>query len=88
MVSVEHVSKAQDVSAGRDRLMYQRYESIFAELEPPFAFVDLDAVGANADRMLASAGGKPIRIASKSVRCRALLRRMLDRSSGFRGCST
>ena len=65
--------------------MYERYESIFAELEPPFAFVDLDAVGANADRMLASAGGKPIRIASKSVRCRALLRRMLDRSSGFRG---
>ena len=24
--------------------MYERYESIFAELEPPFAFVDLDAV--------------------------------------------
>ena len=65
--------------------MYERYESIFPELEPPFAFVDLDAVGANADRMLASAGGKPIRIASKSVRCRALLRRMLDRSSGFQG---
>ena len=65
--------------------MYERYESIFPELEPPFAFVDLDAVGANADRMLASAGGKPIRIASKSVRCRALLRRMLDRSPGFQG---
>ena len=65
--------------------MYERYESIFAELEPPFAFVDLDAVGANADQMLASAGGKPIRIASKSVRCRLLLRRMLDRSPGFQG---
>jgi D-serine deaminase-like pyridoxal phosphate-dependent protein len=65
--------------------MYERYESIFAELEPPFAFVDLDAVGANADQMLARAGGKPIRIASKSVRCRALLRRMLDRSPGFQG---
>ncbi|OAI40359.1 alanine racemase [Actinobacteria bacterium SCGC AG-212-D09] len=65
--------------------MYERYESIFAELEPPFAFVDLDLVGANADRMVASAGGKPIRIASKSVRCRPLLRRMLDRSPGFQG---
>jgi hypothetical protein len=28
--------------------MYERYGSIFAKLEPPFAFVDLDAVGANA----------------------------------------
>jgi D-serine deaminase-like pyridoxal phosphate-dependent protein len=65
--------------------MYERYESIFADLEPPFAFVDLDAVGANADQMLATAGGKPIRIASKSVRCRPLLRRMLDRSPGFQG---
>jgi D-serine deaminase-like pyridoxal phosphate-dependent protein len=65
--------------------MYQRYESIFAELEPPFAFVDLEAVGANADQMLGSSGGKPIRIASKSVRCRPLLRRMLDRSAGFQG---
>ncbi len=65
--------------------MYERYESIFAEFEPPFAFVDLDAVGANADQMLASAGGKPIRLASKSVRCRPLLRRMLDRSPGFQG---
>jgi D-serine deaminase-like pyridoxal phosphate-dependent protein len=65
--------------------MYERYEAIFAEREPPFAFVDLDAVGANADRMLRSAGAKPIRIASKSVRCRSLLRRLLDRAPGFQG---
>ncbi len=65
--------------------MYERYESVFAELEPPFAFVDLDAVHANADDMLARAAGKPIRIASKSVRCRALTRRFLDHAVGFRG---
>jgi len=65
--------------------MYERYESVFAELEPPFAFVDLDAVHANADDMLARAAGKPIRIASKSVRCRALTRRFLDHAAGFRG---
>lgn len=65
--------------------MYERYESIFAEHEPPFAFVDLDAVGANAERMLRAAGGKPIRIASKSVRCRALLGRLLAHSEGFQG---
>jgi D-serine deaminase-like pyridoxal phosphate-dependent protein len=65
--------------------LYERYESAFAELQPPFAFVDLDAVMVNADAMLGQAQGKPIRIASKSVRCRALLRRLLDRGPGFRG---
>jgi D-serine deaminase-like pyridoxal phosphate-dependent protein len=79
------VYEPDDASADRDRFMYERYESIFTDLEPPFAFVDLDAVAANADQMLASAAGKPIRIASKSVRCRPLLRRMLDRRPGFEG---
>lgn len=65
--------------------LYQRYEAAFAELEPPFAFADLDAIGTNADGMLSRAAGKPIRIASKSVRCRLLLRRLLDRSPQFRG---
>jgi len=65
--------------------LYERYQSAFAELEPPFAFVDLDAVRANADVMLGQARGKPIRVASKSVRCRALLRRLLARSDGFQG---
>lgn len=65
--------------------MYERYESIFADLEPPFAFVDLDALWSNGADMLARAGGKPIRVASKSVRCRPLLRRILDRDPGFSG---
>jgi D-serine deaminase-like pyridoxal phosphate-dependent protein len=65
--------------------VYERYERIFAELEAPFAFVDLDAVNRNADQMLARAAGKPIRVASKSVRCRPLLTRILERSPGFHG---
>jgi D-serine deaminase-like pyridoxal phosphate-dependent protein len=64
---------------------FERYESILAGLEPPFAFVDLDALWINADYMVATAGGKPIRVASKSIRCRALLRRILDHSRGYRG---
>ncbi|HWB65703.1 MAG TPA: amino acid deaminase/aldolase [Mycobacteriales bacterium] len=60
-------------------------DAIFGDLEPPFAFVDLDALWVNADRMLTSAAGKPIRIATKSLRCRALSQRILDRSPGFRG---
>jgi D-serine deaminase-like pyridoxal phosphate-dependent protein len=34
------------------------------------------------------AAGKPIRVASKSVRCRPLLERILDRDPGFRGLLT
>jgi D-serine deaminase-like pyridoxal phosphate-dependent protein len=64
---------------------HARYEEIFAEVEAPFAFVDLDAMWANAEEMLRWAGGKPIRVASKSVRCRALLERVLARDEGFRG---
>ena len=38
-------------------------EDIFSEIEAPFAFVDLDAMWANADWMLERSAGKPIRVA-------------------------
>jgi D-serine deaminase-like pyridoxal phosphate-dependent protein len=62
-----------------------RYESAFAELDPPFAFVDLDAMWSNSADMLRRARGKPIRVASKSLRCRPLLRTILDRETGYHG---
>ncbi|HEY5052138.1 MAG TPA: amino acid deaminase/aldolase [Solirubrobacterales bacterium] len=65
-----------------------RYEEIFAEVEAPFAFVDLDAMWANADSMLARAGVKPVRVATKSLRCRALLEAILDRDRRFAGLMT
>jgi D-serine deaminase-like pyridoxal phosphate-dependent protein len=67
---------------------HERYEAIFAEVEAPFAFVDLDAMGANAAEMLGRAGGKPIRVASKSLRCRALQERILRSDPGFDGQMT
>ncbi len=67
---------------------HARYEEIFAEVEAPFAFVDLDAMWTNADEMLGRAGGKPIRVASKSLRCRALLDRVLARDERFAGLLT
>jgi D-serine deaminase-like pyridoxal phosphate-dependent protein len=67
---------------------HERYEAIFAEVEAPFAFVDLDAMADNAAAMLARAGEKPIRVASKSVRCRALLDRILRGDERFRGLMT
>jgi len=61
-----------------------RLERATASLEPPFAALDLDSFWANAADMERRAAGKPIRLASKSVRCRALQERVLARE-GFRG---
>ncbi|WP_200302799.1 amino acid deaminase/aldolase [Streptomyces adelaidensis] len=61
-----------------------RYDRATAHLDAPLAIVDLDAFDSNADDLLRRAGGKPIRVASKSVRCRALLERVLARE-GFQG---
>ncbi len=62
-----------------------RYDSLFSGIAPPFAFVDLDAMRRNATAMLAQAGGLPIRVASKSVRSTAVLRRIFELDPGFQG---
>jgi D-serine deaminase-like pyridoxal phosphate-dependent protein len=69
-----------DLDALRDR-----YESVFETVEPPFAFVDLDALGTNATAMLDQAGGLPIRVASKSVRSVAIMKRIFALDERFRG---
>jgi D-serine deaminase-like pyridoxal phosphate-dependent protein len=71
-------------TADREALL-ARYEATFEGVQAPFAFVDLDAMEENARRMLAQAAGLPIRVASKSIRCLALLRRALEFDPGFRG---
>ncbi|MET8866178.1 alanine racemase [Nonomuraea sp. NPDC004580] len=62
----------------------QRYDRATAALEPPFALLDLAALRANAAGLVRRAAGKPIRVATKSVRSRALLDRVLA-MGGFRG---
>ncbi|MBA0124100.1 alanine racemase [Haloechinothrix sp. YIM 98757] len=54
-----------------------RYEAATCHLEAPLAVVDRDAFDANLDDLAARAAGLPIRVASKSVRCRHLLERAL-----------
>jgi D-serine deaminase-like pyridoxal phosphate-dependent protein len=44
----------------------------------PLAYCDLDLLLANARALAERSGGLPIRLASKSIRCRELLRRTLD----------
>jgi D-serine deaminase-like pyridoxal phosphate-dependent protein len=46
-------------------------------MDPPLAIVDLEAFDHNATELTRRAAGRPIRVASKSVRCRALLERVL-----------
>ncbi|MGH3313184.1 MAG: amino acid deaminase/aldolase [Streptomyces sp.] len=61
-----------------------RYDRATAHLDAPLALVDVEAFDANADDLVRRAAGKPVRVATKSVRCRALLERVLARD-GFAG---
>jgi D-serine deaminase-like pyridoxal phosphate-dependent protein len=64
---------------GEDQL-----ERATAHLDPPFAVVDLAAFDANAGDLVRRANGVPIRVVSKSLRCRHLIERALARP-GYRG---
>jgi D-serine deaminase-like pyridoxal phosphate-dependent protein len=70
-----------DDAAARAR---DRLDRATASLDPPLAVLDLDALDANAHDLVRRAAGKPIRVASKSVRNRDVLRRVLARP-GFAG---
>ncbi len=72
------------LDATHNHATYERLERATADLEAPFAVVDLDALWANAEDLVRRAAPKPIRLASKSVRCRALQERVLARP-GFTG---
>ncbi|MEU8892017.1 amino acid deaminase/aldolase [Streptomyces sp. NPDC048442] len=61
-----------------------RYDRATAHLDGPLAVVDVEAFDDNAADLVRRAGGKPVRVASKSVRCRALLERVLAKD-GFAG---
>ncbi|MFF0655148.1 amino acid deaminase/aldolase [Micromonospora tulbaghiae] len=65
---------AIDRDKTRDRL-----DRATAHLDPPYAVVDLTAFDANAEALAGRSGGKPLRVASKSVRVRELLTRALKR---------
>jgi D-serine deaminase-like pyridoxal phosphate-dependent protein len=61
------------------RALRERLDRATARLETPLAVVDLAAFDANAAALSARSSGKTIRVASKSVRSRALLERVLAR---------
>jgi D-serine deaminase-like pyridoxal phosphate-dependent protein len=99
MAASETIARAPERARERS---YEELESIFAGIDAPYALVDLDAMWSNGREMLGRARGTPIRVASKSVRCRPLLEAILGRdvrkhparpgaqrgSPGFRGLMT
>lgn len=65
-------------------LLRARYDRVTAHLDPPLAIVDLDAFDRNAADLVRRAAGRPIRVASKSLRCRYLIEHALKKP-GFHG---
>jgi D-serine deaminase-like pyridoxal phosphate-dependent protein len=63
---------------------WPRLTAATAHLPAPVAVIDLDALRFNAMDLLARAGGVPIRVATKSVRVRAVLDAVLS-IPGYRG---
>ena len=60
------------------------YQQATAGLDPPFAVVDVAAFDSNADDLVRRGGGLPIRVVTKSLRCRYLIERALAKP-GYRG---
>jgi D-serine deaminase-like pyridoxal phosphate-dependent protein len=63
---------------------YSRYSRAFSGLRTPFAFVDLELFDRNAEALVKRASPFPIRVASKSIRCVELMKRVLS-MPGFSG---
>jgi D-serine deaminase-like pyridoxal phosphate-dependent protein len=64
---------------------YEYYREVFRGQRMPFAFVDLDVLDENIRQIAARAQGKRVRLASKSLRCVAMLRRILAADACFQG---
>lgn len=64
---------------------YPYYRDIFRGRPMPFAFLDLDVFAENIRQIAAKAGGKRIRVASKSLRCVQAMRRVLEAEACFQG---
>lgn len=68
-------------------LDWDAWREVLAQERLPAAVVDLDAFDRNAAALeaMVAPSGRPIRLATKSVRVPALIRRVLDRGSAWQG---
>ncbi len=64
---------------------YAYYKEVFAGRPLPLAYLDLDLLAQNIQQVVARAAGKRVRLASKSIRSIAVLRRILAADASFQG---
>ncbi|MFJ8142807.1 amino acid deaminase/aldolase [Streptomyces sp. NPDC096013] len=85
MASGPDAKRAEPADAGPSAARMAQLNRATEHLDPPFAVVDLDAFDANTtDLARRAAGQATIRLASKSVRSRALIQRAVQQQ-GYRG---
>ena len=64
---------------------YAYYKNVFDGYPMPFAYLDLDLLEQNIHEVIARAGDKKVRLASKSLRSVAVIKRILAASPIFQG---
>ena len=66
---------------------YQYYNQLFKDKHLPLAYCDIDLLDKNIDDIAGRINGtdKTIRIASKSIRCTSILKRILDKNKVYKG---
>jgi D-serine deaminase-like pyridoxal phosphate-dependent protein len=72
-----------------DAAVLDRLDEATSDLDPPFAAMDMTTLHRNANDLVRRASCTPVRVASKSVRCRTVLEEVLGSGltaqGGFRG---
>lgn len=68
-----------------NKFSYEYYRDLLRDVALPKAFVDLDLFDKNVSSVLRRAADKQVRVASKSVRCRALIDRVFAASDQYKG---
>ncbi len=79
------VSVASPVSVPGQAHDYAYYNKVFSGRAMPFAYLDLDLLDQNIRQITERAAGKRVRLASKSLRSVAVIRRILAADPGFQG---
>jgi len=64
---------------------YEQYKQAFKCIEMPFAYINLDLLDANLKAISVAAGSKKIRVATKSIRCVEILKRIMNADQVFQG---
>ncbi len=64
---------------------YNKYKEIFKGRKLPLAFVNMDLLDENIKGILKRSGDLPVRIASKSIRCRYILAYIFETNRQFQG---